>query len=523
MRRNLLLLNEKVSAIPKKRLKKLINSIVISKPLEVQKEIRLFFNSMLLGGLKEVFDINVNSVLVEGQTVGALLNELENLLDQDLLLISIWSKEKENDFRVLKIFEIRRRVLLLDILAYKGFRETTLRELDFLLVELKNLEAYEDYVHLLEKKIGFLTLVKLNSEIESSKIELIVARKRLDQISRSKSLYVSAVEACNYSFAVPSFNSNLFQIIEEQSQLLIQFKSPFIHYYKLMCEFLYYEMNSIHSEALNSLNKIKSLILDNNYLSSSNRWQQFELNSAHLFLKQLQVGLVEKHLENCKKFVSNSMSEIAVCYLTSVRLLYFDFGEVELSSIIVELKNRIKRSTDNFKYRLGSVLISFHFLDHEFDELITLSTELKADNRVFSKYSYYIRLLVIQSYIQKQDFDSADLAIENFRKLIERQVDHNRVYPRLILIKQILLKLKSLSYNFNHATFKQLEEQFENLKDNSLYAWHPAEIEIIPFHNWLECMFNKESYGRESLIEFIQLLMNKKDYLTSTVRPPWQT
>lgn len=523
MRRKLLLLNKKAAAIPKKRLNKLINSIVISKPLESQNELRVFYNLILYDGSTEISDINFNSIIEKGLTVSALLSELENLIDQDLLLINDWSKGKGSDFRALKIFDIRRRVLILDILAYKGFREITINEIEDLLVELKNLEAFEEYVQLLEKKIGFLTLIKWNSEIETSKIELSFARKTLEQVTRSKSLYISAVEACNYSFAVPAFNTSLTSIIKEQTYLSEQSKSPFICYYKSMCEFLYFEMNGNHLAAISSLNEIRDLLECNDYLSSNNRWQQFELNSAHLFLKLLDSRLADKHLVNCKNLASTSISEIAICYLTAIRTLYFESDENELISIANELKNKLQRSTDNFKYRLGSVLVSYYFLNHEFDQLILLSSELKADNRVFSKYSYYIKLLLILAYIQKQDYDSADLAIENFRKLIERQADQTRVYPRLILIKQVLLKLKSLSFNFNRSNFKQFETQYKSLISDGLYVWHPAEIEIIPFHNWLECMFNKGGYGRKFFLEFLQLKINEKVALTSTVRPPWQT
>lgn len=271
-------------------------------------------------------------------------------------------------------------------------------------------------------------------------------------------------------------------------------KSQEVNYFKCILQIALFETEKKFNEAIIHCKKLLELIKKSTVLFTKDR-VGFAL--ANLSLFYVYTNNYKEAVLNAKKaqqhHIPNSFN-----YLTLKEQEFYSYfygkNFNDANNCIEEL---LKHSladkgpfrSSKFIYYQACVLFSIkHF--KEALQLLNKSLEIEKDK---TGWNISMRILTIMTFIELNKLREASTSIANLRKHVERTGKEKEIKPRDILILKLFRELEKDDFKRNDTSKKEVQLLTELSDKNKPTAWNYYTPELIPFHEWVKRLPEKES------------------------------
>lgn len=152
------------------------------------------------------------------------------------------------------------------------------------------------------------------------------------------------------------------------------------------------------------------------------------------------------------------------------------------------------------KYLLAN--IEFLLGNHQATNQLLVTLGVETPDR--EGWGFGIRLLTLQTQIERQQLDQAEAGIENLRKYITNSPEEVEFRKRDLVIEQVLRALYRTGFDFE-KTYQQKAAQFTKLeRADERYGWEVKTPEIIVFHEWFKSKMLNKPYNHAAAIKVVE-------------------
>jgi hypothetical protein len=414
-------------------------------------------------------------------------NKLTTRLNQKVLeIITLDKAILSNNFskRNTINLDLRKKLLLADILQLKGLRKEVLPHYNKIISNAKKFELYDIQIRALNSKqrlqsvnSKFKLFKRINKEISEAEISHL-------SLNDANKIYNEITNIINNSDNYFAYKNELIQCVEKLEKLLSASNSPTIgYYYFTLCAELW-EKQSEFIKSKQSLEKVQEILLKNESAYTSNRYGTVLLNLANnsIFLKQYDDAI---RLANATK---EYFKGLPLTLLIVDEILFFaHFYKKDFFMCNHILINKTRNiDSDILKSKFSYFQSCIYFENKDYTSSLQELSRYKEIKKDREGWNINIRILFILNRIELKQYESVDLQIQNLEKYIKRVSKSKDISPRYLIILRILIKLIQENFNYN-LVYKKRMKYFNYLEsDNNQYAWEIKSPELIVFQTWFK-------------------------------------
>lgn len=410
---------------------------------------------------------------------------IKNELIRMLAKIEDEATDNTIDYRSKNIFILKRKMIDLEILTYKGIRDFSMNEMNEIADQFIRLEAYEDAMASLEKKRIYYSIYKNQSDIArlDEKILQVAAKKKA--LERATAIYLNSGRQMRHIKDNTSLTNYFRKVIAELEVHYQKTKSKLILYYLYFTQFAFSDFQNNFNNTEKYLGKIEQLLLHSKVVFTNNRYHQLLLNKSYLHIKTGDLKLASKLIYKSFRHTKSIYNNIIGRYLLSN--IWLSQGKTkELFDEIKYIDSVIAENSVPTEFIQKHLLLkaTYYFTERDYKNCLSQLVSVETEYKLNEELKINVRLLKIMTLIELERTDEAVYAIDNFRKHIERERNSRLITPRIILIKKILIAY--LNTNFTGLKNKKIcNNVISRLEECNSYKWQILSSEPIPINVWL--------------------------------------
>jgi hypothetical protein len=428
-------------------------------------------------------------------------NKLVNRLKEKTLEVILFNANLQRGHyseRSRMVFELRKKLMQIDLLILKGLRVKILDEINLVIKKAKEFEIYDVLVSILYSKqrfIGFEEKKKHSADLlleirkaEEVWIALNVCQAKFNEtmsiisVSTNSDSYIHSLES-SVSFIGNFFNNT---------------KSPILNYYLNFLLVDLQQSRKNYSLAEEYLLQMIQVIERNKSVFSEFRLGSALLNNANnlLYLKKLDQSL--SFIDKAKKYFKDYPLQLSI--LSSIEF-YGHFYTNEIENALENLQLMVRLSTSSpSKFIMSQInyfMACLHFLKGDIKKSLDQLGNTEEVDEDKEGWNIIKRIMIILCRIELNDSESTDLKISNMDRFIKRVIKSKHIKPRYIIISRILRKL--VNENFNYVKVYQSRiKYFKLLEGNEAgYCWEIKSPELIIFEEWFRFKMKKVAYDNK--------------------------
>lgn len=459
---------------------------------------------------KQAYTSNEIQKTIYGNVNHVAFNKLVNrvytkVLDVIILDSNLYNGKYSSRNKV--VFELRKKVLQVDLLILKGIRENIEREIDYIIHKSRTFEIYDVLIQALYSKQRFLTLQNNPKKAGQIKNSILEAERCWTAFNSSQAIFNSISSKINSSTGDRNFELELNSAVQTLKDSYDQTKSPTILYYYL---FLATEISQRKKEFRKASSYLEALL--RNVASNKSVYTDFRygitlINISNNHILTCEFDKAENRIIEAKKYFKEQPVNLSIAEEIEFLIQLFTGKIDKAESIINKLANspsalNVPLLLSKWTYMKACIC----FLKHNFKDAIDLfsrSSEIEKDKE---GWNFTKRIMILLSRIELNDLDSADLDIQSIDKFMKRLQKDKYIKPRLILIVRILRKLIDENFDYKKV-YKLRKKYFEKLISNEPdYKWEIKSPELIIFDEWYMSKMNNSTYDSNNVIHKIDPL-----------------
>ncbi|HRH66717.1 MAG TPA: hypothetical protein PLU53_10510 [Bacteroidia bacterium] len=403
-----------------------------------------------------------------------------------------------------KVFELRKKMIQVDLLILKGLRENLNRELDKIIEQSLDFEIYDILIQALYSKQRFSVVDSKRKYNEKIKSDIVHAEKCWAAFNVSQSVFNSIVTKINSSAGGYDFQKELDRAVSLLEMKYEETKSPMIgfHYLFLATEKAQKEFD--YSTAGKFLDKLIHVIEKNKSVYNDVRYGSALLNIANNMIHLLSFKEANEYVQKAKYFFKEQPVNMSILEEIEFYICFYSSDLIQAKSIITKLVNspssfNVPLLLSKWNYLMGCTL----FLDNEFELCLNILSNRPEIEQDKEGWNFQKRILIIMSRIEMKDMDSADLNLQSLDKFMKRILKSKFVRPRLVLIVRILKKLINENLNFA-SVYDSRKKYFDLLESNhSDYRWEIKSPELIIFNEWFRRNAENRKYNQDEVMDLL--------------------
>lgn len=437
------------------------------------------------------------------QAFNKLVNRLKDKT-LEVLLLNINLKRGYYSERSKTIFELRKKLIQVELLILKGVRLKIISELNLIIEKAKVLEVYDVLVQALYAKQRFQVL-----DVGATKAELISkqiqdAELKWTSLNYSQSKFNELISMISSSSNSESYRSDLTSGLNLLKVEYDKTNSPTIgYYYKLlMVEKFQNEKN--YKRAAEFLVELNFLIENNKSVYSKYRLGTTTLNIANnlIFLKKLDDSFDK--LVMAKEYFVNQPANLAILNEIEFYTMFYR-GNIDESRLCLEALIKYTR-TVNTPILLDKRIFfkgCIEFIRGEFKEALELMLQCHELDKDKEGWNIIKRIMITLCRIELEDYESVDLKINSLDKFIKRLLKTRNIKPRYLIIIRVLRKL--INDNFDYTkVFASRTKYFNQLtSEDPEYRWEIKSPELVIFDEWFKSKMKKKAYDHKAIMQHI--------------------
>ncbi len=428
-------------------------------------------------------------------------NKLVNRLKEKTLEVILFNANLQRGHyseRSRMVFELRKKLMQIDLLILKGLRVKILDEINLVIKKAREFEIYDVLVSILYSKQRFLSIGMGSRRSSSMLAEIKSAESILEKFNESQALFNDIISSISISANTASYNDELTKTLKLLKYNLEITRSPTIAYYYYFLQIEENQIKANYRQAEENLDKLLIIVKTNKSVYSENREGTVILNqsSNYLYTKNLNAAL--SCANEAKKFFSTQPVNLVVI---NEILIYRHFYASEISLVKPLLDeqfaywNKIESPISRSKTLFLEA--SLNFLHKSYIECLDKLVKIADVDQDKEGWNIVKRIMVILCRIELNDAESTDLNLSNMDKFIKRIIKSKNVKPRYIIISRILRKLVNENFDYTKVYNSRIKyfKLLESNKDG--YCWEIRSPELIIFEEWFMFRMNKEAYDNK--------------------------
>ncbi len=443
--------------------------------------------------------------IIYGKINYPAFNKLVNRLKEKTLEVLLFNSNLQRGYyseRSRTVFELRKRMIQIDLLILKGVRNKILDEINLIIKRADEFEIYDVLVQMNYTKQRFLGFDLSAKKIDRIKNEIRMAESKSSALNASHSLFNELILKISKSSNSLSYKSDLNKGLERLKSDFQLTMVPTIGYYYYL---LLVESNQIEKsfqEAEENLKLLLKLLSKHKSVYSDYRKGSIELNLANnsLFLKKTQAALVE--IEKARPFFQNQPLNLSI--LNEIQFYaYFYYGDISNSEkVITQLFDLSK--VVNSPLVLSKIIYyssCLFFIERNYPLALSRYNDCGEIDQDKEGWNVIKRIMITLCRIELEEYESVDLKLSNLDKFIKRVLKTKAIRPRFILIIRILRKLINENYDYSKVYLSR-KKYFDLIESNDAeYVWEIKSPELIVFSEWFRSKMEKRNYDHSSIMK----------------------
>ncbi|MFN8165252.1 MAG: hypothetical protein U0X76_03535 [Bacteroidia bacterium] len=424
---------------------------------------------------------------------------LESSMDVLLTYDSINSIEKYDE-RAKDIFILERKILLAEILRYRGAFELSSRLLESVIKNAKEYEHYSVLVNAIEKKLKFNS-ADLDSkeyvELERELSKYLKVRIRLNYVIRIYTKFVLRLPKLNRDQS----NVLTLNLLNRVRELANQTNSKTILLYYNYIYLQYLAVNKDFAEGYQHALEILSLTKDSNCLRSNQRLVFIYFNLALFSRYNLNFDLALSYLNEANKYSFGKVYNSSL-YFEGSFLCYLNLGDFKKAKYYLKLlftSEHLAVETNLVDYYQSICC----YLDGDVKQAIKWNKSINRGAKTNVELNLNSRILLILELFECDEYDLIVREIDNLRKQFENlRLKGGDINLRLQHIIKLLQCLERSDFNFK-TVMTQKKHYIDSLCSLE-YSWKPNSLELIIFEEWFESKLKGVPYHHKTAVDNVR-------------------
>jgi tetratricopeptide (TPR) repeat protein len=479
-----------------------------SRPILGENKIEKLFDTLIGNPEKKYTDKELSNIL---ESNAGALRVLKSRLFEKIEEALVLNKHFENplvfNHREQMVFTLKKKVLLIKSL-FRTLNQGRIEAINFLIAEtIKLAEENEVYDVLIETLIIQKHVVGMRTgfpEFERIHNKIISFENCLRAIQNANDAYYKLIlnqEFVN-SLTRAEFKQHICNSIKQLETDFKITKSQEVNYYLHIFRIVLYDHEKDFLKAIENFKKLLAILKKSKVIYSKDR-----IGFALSNLGQLNIltGNYKEALSFIKRALDfhlpNSMSYL----VTKEQRFYAHFYAKNHNEALKCLEEMLQHSTiDSGEYRKSKfiyfkacVLFSINQFKGSL-QLLKKSLEVEKDK---TGWNIALRILMTMIFIDLHKVGEASTAISTLRKHIERTNKIKEVKPRDILILKLLRELEKDGFKRNEKNKTAVKLLAELSDKDKPTAWNYFTPELIPFHEWVKTLPQRESLQKTNIIK----------------------
>ena len=435
---------------------------------------------------KEYNLINIQKQLydkVNWQAYNKLIDRLKDKILEVLLFNSNISREEYPE-RIRVIFELKKKLILCDVLSFKGLRDDADLLCRKIIAKADKYELYDIVMNSLIIRQRFVNIRKKEKEVNNIQKGIQIAELKYKSLLNSQIVYNKILNIISNSPDSIIFINDLKSSIDQIELELKINNSDTVSYYLYFLKTELYQIEEKFEEASISLLKIENLLSKKSVYSENRKGTTLlNISNNNIYLKKYKESI--QFAEKAKKYFPNNVYNQA---LVDENLFYANFylNNLDISTKIIKglvnlpSANNILFSISKWNYFEAVI----DFLNNKFQVSIFKLNNIVEMDKDKEGWNINKRLLIIMSRIELKEYESADLQVNSLEKFIKRSLQKRDISLRYIFILRILIKLINSNYNFK-IVYENRKKYFQLIASDDInFKWRIKSPELIKFDNW---------------------------------------
>jgi len=460
----------------------------------------------LLLGKRELSSTQLQNIIY-GKLNYTAFNKLVLRLKEKTYEVMVWdsniTKLENPGNRNMIVFELKKKLLQVEILIYRGILFEIESILNQIIQTSKKYEAYgiaQESLQMKQRYLGFRKgskgYLKLEHEIEF--YELCYSK-----YIKARRIFTKAAAEINEAGFVKTNRSELAGIIHTLKEDFEITNSSFIGYYyfNLYIDFLIFENQILKAEE--HLNLLRNLIEISPALFTRLKIVNVNLNVSVVKLLKFDLSEADSIAKNVIAFMGKSEKINQFIPIEIQFFVKYFKGEYNEADRMIEewyyklLKFNVPTVTQRCIY-LMACLKSTNEKYIESLELIKEYNDIRTDKDERDIDSQILRIINLIELERWEGADKDIISIKRQFKIRSLQVNNNQRYPAIL---EILVALMKNSYNFQKS-FKAVTKNISQLESSSPeYRWRIKSPELIVFHEWFLAKCKNTKYNPKLAFE----------------------
>lgn len=444
---------------------------------------------------------------IYGKENSVAFNKLVNRLYDKVLEVIILDLNLHRGYyseRAKKVFELRKKMIQIDLLNLKGLKENLASQIDKVIEQARVFEIYDILIQALYSKQRFSLISSKSKNVESLKKEIHSAERCWNAFNLSQSIFNDMMSKINNSSGGYEYKEELKLAVATLKLNFHETNSPTIGYnYFILATELEQKENRFNEAGI-YLDQLLKITERNKSIYNGLRLGSALLNIANNMIHLFKLDEAKQYIDRARTYFVDQPINLLILSEIEFYLYYYNSDLINARTIISKLVSVQKNpSTMLLLSKWNYLMANQYFCEYSFDSCLSYlnsTQEIKQDKE---GWNFQKRILTILSRIEMKDSDSADLNIQSLDKFMKRITKSKFVRPRYILIVRILRKLINENFDFKKVYLSR-KKYFDLLSSKDLdYCWEIKSPELIIFQEWFRANMQGKRYNQESAMKNI--------------------
>ena len=470
-----------------------------SKTIEEQSITLLLFDGILN---KSTISVKAVSYLLYQTNNKSNLRKLCQRLNDRILDVfyvgELNDKDSKLEDRSKSILTFEKKILLVDILRYRGLFKESDQILNEIIISSKEYEAFDILIFALNKK-RFRSVDNLSKkELLFLDKEIAYFQKLAFAVSTSKKIFRDLISHQN-NITQKELKVNYTKSISIISNLYKRYKNNTIRYYLLSIKSGYESIQNQNVKSIEVCDELLNLIVDNKNIYSRNRLGTAYLHKALYLRNSKKFDKVLDPLLKGEELLSR-LPQTKIIVYHQIATFYFIIGDLKKFEYYLNLANLIDFTLITLKMKekifyLNSISL---FIASKFNEAkSTLDILLSLGQDDFN-FDLDKKLLQIMINVELGNYDLCDKLIENCRKFVNSKSDYFTDSNLLKYILKVLYQIKKCGYDFENLS--AIVHDYLQVLDETLDYKNDF---LLPFTPWFISKANNVPYNHKAAMKNI--------------------
>lgn len=437
---------------------------------------------------------------VNYQAFNKLVNRLK-VKTMDVLLFSSNLNRGYYSDRSSMVFELRKKIIQIDILILKGVRHKVLDEINLGIKKADSYEVYDVLVQLLHSKRRFQSIDVGPKSIEKIKLDIKSAEMKWLMYNESQATFNELSSLISISSSHESYRKVLDKSLDFLKASYSKTQSPTIGYYYnfLMVEKAQLETN--YTQAGKYLNQLIDIIKLNKSVFSEYRMGSANMNLAnnYLFLNKFSDAL--DRIAMARKYFVNQPLNLSVLREIELYATFYK-GDISASENIVTslMADSKKAGSAVVQSKIAFYAACIDFVQGNIISALNKYNESQEIEKDKEGWNIIKRIMTTLCRIELNEYESVELKLTSLDKFIKRIIKTKNIRPRYLLIVRILRKLINSNFDYN-LVYQSRKKYFDLLdSEDENYTWAIKSPELVVFEAWFKFKMKKQLYDHKQVM-----------------------